>query len=107
MSATAKQQTGPATTANDQPRDSDGNQPVAKFSNGTLHAAVFRDTIVTNDQPRVTLSIAFSKRYFDKQRNTWETSRSLFPAELPNAIRVLTRALAYCEEQQQSDDHPF
>jgi len=75
-------------------------QPLATFTNGAARASVFRDTLKNNGEERITYSISFAKRYFDRKSNAWCTSHSLFPADLPNAIRSLTRALDFVEQHQ-------
>lgn len=82
--------------------DSAAKQPVAAFANGAARASVFRDTKQSNGEERVAYSISFAKRYFDRKSNAWCTSHSLFPADLPNAIRSLTRALEFVEQQQEN-----
>lgn len=79
--------------------DGGRTSPVASFVNGPMQASVFRDTVISNEEHRVTYSVSFAKRYRERGSNTWRTSHSLFPADLPNAIRCLQRALQFIEKE--------
>jgi hypothetical protein len=70
------------------------NSPVAKFRNGNVTAAVWKNP-GTNETEF--FSTTLQKSY--KDGDEWKNTDSLNHGDLPNAVRALERAAAFIEAQ--------
>ena len=70
--------------------------PVKQFrAAGGVSAAVWRNESQQGGRTVVTHSVHFQKRYFDERDQTWKTSESYFPSDLPRLRLVIEKAYEY------------
>jgi hypothetical protein len=70
------------------------SQPEATFRSGNCSASVFRNTRQDGDRVYDQVSIAFQKRYRDKD-GEWKSASSLNVSDLADAILVLDEAMRF------------
>src|SRR3954465_8634251 len=89
-----KDETAPATEA--------GSKPVARFTYGSVSAAVFQQETTTDNGKRRTLSsVSLRKSYRDAAR-AWKHSHTLWPDDLPLAITALQQCYEPLTERRSS-----
>lgn len=70
---------------------------------GTITTSIWRHETQRGDRTVVNYNVQLQKRYFDKADQTWKTSTTFFPDELPRAQLALQRAYEYIMIQSNND----
>lgn len=69
---------------------------IKKFSTGAITATVWLNEGLNNEGEIVTFkTIAFERRYLDKNTNEWKSTSSLRQQDLPKALLVLNKAYEF------------
>ena len=79
-------------------------QPVRKHRSGAVSAAVWENTIQTNDGPKTVQNITFQRGYRD-DTGQWKNTDSYTPASLGNLLSVVLQAIVSCNAE--ADDIPI
>jgi len=69
-------------------------QPEIVFRHGTCSASVFQNEVRRGEETFRTRSVAFQRRYQDRQ-GKWQTASSLNANDIPRAVLVLNKAFEY------------
>lgn len=69
-------------------------QVLKRFSTGAVNATVFRNILQNDSGEQEFNTVAFSRRYKDKEGN-WQNSSSLTTKDLPKAMVVLSKAYEF------------
>ena len=84
---------------NDQDKKS---RPVRKFKSGLVSAAVWENTIQTDNGPKTVQNITFQRSYRD-DTGPWKNSDSYTQASLGNLLAVVLQALVSCSTEEPDD----
>ena len=81
-------------------------KPVRKFRSGLVSAAVWENTIQTDDGHKTVQNITFQRSYKDAETGQWKNSDSQTPASLGNLLAVVLQAIVSCNTEE-ADDIPI
>ncbi len=80
-------------------------KPIRKFRSGSVSAAVWENTIQTDDGPKTVENITFQRSYKDTETGQWKNTDSYTPASLGNLLAVVLQAIVSCAAEE-ADDIP-
>lgn len=80
------------------------SQPKAVFRSGNCSASVFSNTRQNGDRSYEQVSVAFQKRYKDRDSGEWKTANSLGVLDLADAILVLNEAMRFTKLREENND---
>ena len=80
-------------------------KPIRKFRSGPVSAAVWENTIQTDDGPKTVENVTFQRSYKDAETGQWKNTDSYTPASLGNLLAVVLQAIVSCAAEE-ADDIP-
>ena len=80
-------------------------KPTRKYRSGLVSAAVWENTIQTDDGPKTVENITFQRSYKDAETGQWKNTDSYTPASLGNLLAVVLQAIVSCAAEE-ADDIP-
>lgn len=66
--------------------------PLFRCNSNLVQGAVFGDGKL--------LSVSITKRYKDRESDEYKNSKTYFPGDLPNLVRVAKLCLHFCEQHE-------
>lgn len=79
------------------------NQPIQKYTAGSIHAAIWKNEINVPAGTKTLLKVTVERRFKDKEGN-WKSTQSLGKHDIPVARHVMQQAFAYMLEHN-GDTH--
>ena len=80
--------------------------PTRKFRCGAVSAAVWENTIQTDNGPKTVQNITFQRSYKNPETGQWKNTDSHTPASLGNLLAVVLQAIVSCSAGE-ADDIPI
>ena len=78
-------------------------KPVRKYRSNLVSAAVWENTIQTDEGPKTVQNITFQRSYKDAENGKWTNTDSYTPASLGNLLAVVLQAIVSCNTEDAED----
>ena len=83
---------------------SEENRPFKTFRAGKMSVGLWRNEVREEDRIYIQYGLQIQKRYFDKQKNDWQTTKKLFLQDLPNLILCCQKAFEFISLTEINND---
>lgn len=83
---------------------SEENRPFRTFRAGKMSVGLWRNEVREEDRIYIQYGLQIQKRYFDKQKNDWQTTKKLFLQDLPNLILCCQKAFEFISLTEINND---
>ncbi|MCP4608785.1 MAG: hypothetical protein GY845_08730 [Planctomycetes bacterium] len=77
-------------------KEEKNSKPVSTFRSGTVSAAVWNNTVQTEEGEKAVQNITFQRGYKDPETGQWKNTDSYTPASLGNLLAVAMQAIISC-----------
>lgn len=81
-------------------------KPTRKFRSSSVSAAVWENTIQTDNGPKTVQNVTFQRGYKDVETGQWKNTDSFTPASLGNLLAVILQTIVFCNVDE-GDDIPI
>lgn len=83
---------------------SEEDRPFKTFRAGKMSVGLWRNEVREEDRIYIQYGLQIQKRYFDKQKNDWQTTKKLFLQDLPNLILCCQKAFKFISLTEINND---
>ena len=78
-------------------------KPIRKLRSNLVSAAVWENTIETDNGPKAVQNLTFQRSYKDAETGQWKNTESFTPASLGNLLAVVLQAIVSCNVDEDDD----